>query len=303
MRAFEPTEPGRPTTHLAGLPISLPRAAAVSLALLAAVLAPACSAPPASSVPLPLTPEWWVPALPMSHAPLSALLGAAPAAAARWGPAHQAAVESYLATLARGGPQTDPELFPAPAYVLAYLVDAHVGWTLALGHAPALAGRDVAGLQRVPFTLGGAPMTLERLVGEIWLRSPLEPRIRLLLNPGWRGGPELPGCAVEGHSLDWQIAEQAARCGRTPGFWAFDPPSRQVRLSAFSSLLWGLPDAPQARARRLLDLVPPQPELRTAILSSCGSALQHCSVVLVPFDQSRRWTPSPDARSVARSGA
>lgn len=263
--------------------------------MLACALLPACSAPSAPpNVPLPLTPEWWVAVPPLAHDSLSAVLGAAAVEdRAGWDAGRQATLDAYLATIARGGPSTNPELFPSPDHVLAYFVNAHIAWALALSHAPSLAGRDVSALQREPLTVGGAASSLEQLVGEIWLRAPLEPRLRLWLNPGWRGGPELPPSAVEGHAIDWQLADQAQRCGRAPGFWAFDHADMRVTVSSFTALMWGLPDAPQPRTRRLLDLVPPPAELREAILAACGGGLQRCAIVVVPFDYGRKWLPRP----------
>ncbi|MFI5168010.1 MAG: hypothetical protein ACHQQS_15485 [Thermoanaerobaculales bacterium] len=294
MSAIQSTKHGRPTTHLAGLPIfACLRDAAV--VMLVCALLPACSAPSAPpDLPLPLTPEWWVAVPPLTHESLSAVLGAISTRdRPGWDTARQATLDAYLATIARGGPSTNPELFPSPDHVLAYFVNAHIAWALALSHAPSLVGRDVSALQHEPLTVGAATLSLERLVGEVWLRAPLEPRLRLWLNPGWRGGPELPPSAVEGHAIDWQLADQAQRCGRAPGFWVLDRAALKVSVSGFTTLMWGLPDAPPQRTRRLLDLVPPPAELREAILATCGGALQRCAIVLAPFDRGRRWLPTP----------
>ena len=240
---------------------------------------------------------------PMSHESLSEVLGGVlPEEWAGWGNARGATLDAYLGTIARGGPTTNPELFPSPDHVLAYFINAHIAWTLALSHAPGLARRDVVALQHEPITVGGVTTSLDRLVGEVWLRGPLEPRLRLLLNPGWRGGPELPPSAVEGHALDWQLADQARRCGSAPGFWALDAAAKTVSVSSFTTLMWGLPDAPQARARRLLDLVPPAPALRDAILATCGAGLQRCTIVAAPFDHRRKWLPPPPTSSLQEPG-
>ncbi len=294
MSPIQPTTHGRPTNHLAGLPsFSLVRLADVAAA--ACLLVWACSAPaPPPPVGLPLTPEWWVAVPPLSHDSLSAVLGPAePGEGNGWGAGRQATLEAYLATIARGGPTSNPELFPSPEHVLAYFIDAHIAWTLALSRAPGLAGRDVTALQHEPVIVGGATLSLDRLVGEIWLRAPLEPRLRLWLNPGWRGAPELPPGAVEGHAIDWQLADQAERCGKAPGFWAFDAAARRVSVSGYTTLMWGLPDVPRARTRRLLDLVPPPAEQREAILAACGAGLERCAIEVTPFDHGRKWLPPP----------
>ena len=123
----------------------------------------------------------------------------------------------YLASLAARGPASRPELFPSPEYVLAYLVNAHVAWTIALGEDPEFARLDVAAVRELPFPVDGRIDQPEGLDGEIARRAPWEPRLALFLNPGWRGGPPLPETALDGHSLGWQLADHAALCGRTPG--------------------------------------------------------------------------------------
>jgi hypothetical protein len=287
---------GRPTNHLAGLPLLL-RRRGFALALSSALVI-ACGGPkPAQRLPLPLTPQWWVPVPPMTHEPLSAVLASLAADdGTTWSASQRATLDAYLATIAHGGPRTNPELFPSASDALAYLVDAHIAWTLALGHAPPFAALDVAALQRAPITVGGETTTLERLTGEIWLRAQHEPRLRLWLNPGWKGGPPLPPSAVEGEALAWQLSRQAERCGAAPGFWALDGNAKRLAVSAYAASMWGLPDALPERTRRLLDLVPPPPALREAIIATCTEGLQRCSIVSTPFDQSRKWRPLQSPR-------
>ncbi len=193
-----------------------------------------------------------------------------------------------LGSLASGGPFAQPGLFPTDEDVVAWLVNAHVAWVVALHNAPDLASRDVEALRSVPFPLAGGRWTLERLEREVLARAPREPRLALFLNPGYVGGPRLPQTALEGHALSWQLSSQAAISGRSPSFWSFDPERRELRITAFTAFMPGLPTPLPQRARRLLDLVPPQAELRTTIVGGCGEALQRCSVALLPLD-TRRW--------------
>jgi len=196
-----------------------------------------------------------------------------------------------LAELARFGPISTPELFPTEAHVLAYLADAHAAWTIALGEAPKLRKLGVGALREVPFPLDGRMSTLATLAGEVARRAPWEPRLALLLNPGWRGGPPLPASALEGHSLDWQLASHAEICGRTLDFWNLDRERRVVKVSAFTDFMWGLPAEQPARVRKLLDLVPPPGQLRQAILATCGLSLQRCTVASTGFDVARLFEP------------
>ena len=243
-------------------------------------------------VPLPVAARAWVPALPATHEPLSAALAAA--ASGRGGAAGRArddAFRDYLATLARNGPGSRPELFPSPDGVLAYLVDAHLAWTLALGRSQDRAGVSVGELRTLPVEVDGRTTSLEALAAEIAARAPWEPRLALFLNPGWRGGPPLPQSAVEGRSLDWQLALQADRCGKTPEFWTLDSARRRLGVSVYTELMWGLPADRPVRMRRLLDLVPPPKPLLEAIVSTCGAALQRCELATTPIDFGRLLAP------------
>jgi len=198
-----------------------------------------------------------------------------------------------LAAIANFGPISTPELFPTEAHVLAYLVDAHVAWSIALGEARRFRRLDVAALRRVPFPLDRRTSTLEELAGEVASRAPCEPRLALFLNPGWKGGPPLPSAALEGHSLDWQLAVHAALCGRTPGFWQVDRERRVLKVSAFTDWLWGLPTDQPARARKLLELVPPPARLLEAAQEACGPSLQRCTVISAGIDEARLFEASP----------
>jgi hypothetical protein len=266
----------------------------LGLALLS--LAPACVRPPAPvGPPLPLVPPSWLPAVPATHDPLSAVLGAlgVPEPDRVRDGARMEVFSGYLEALAYSGPRTTPELFPSQPYVAAYLVNAHVAWTIALGESPGLRTRPTRDLHEIPFPVDGRTSTLATLEGEIARRAPFEPRFALFLNPGWKGGPPLPDSALEGHSLEWQLAAHAALCGRTPGFWGLDRRRKIVKISAFTELMWGLPEAQPARARHLLDLVSPPPQLSDAIVATCGPSLLRCTVTTVPFDRARLFAAGP----------
>jgi hypothetical protein len=193
----------------------------------------------------------------------------------------------YLVAIESFGPTSTPELFPSDTHVLAYLVNAHVGWTITLGEAHRFRKLDVDALRGMPFPLDRRTSTLAALEAEIARRAPSEPRLALLLNPGWKGGPPLPASALEGHSLDWQLAAHAALCGSTPGFWDLDRERRILKVSAFTDFMWGLPAEQPARARRLLELVPPPDPLRNAVRATCGPSLVRCTVASVAPDHGR----------------
>jgi hypothetical protein len=236
--------------------------------------------------------------MPIVHTPLSAILlaTATPTGRAGWSFAHRETLSQYLGIVAHWGPFENPELFPSVDYTLAYLVNAHVAWSIALNLDPAYASLSVEELRRVPLRVGRRTLSLDDIVGQIWLRSPLEPRLRLLLNPGWKGAPPLPEAAFEGHSFAWQLRSQSERCGAMPGFWAFDAGRHEIRVNAFANSAWGLPDEPAPRVHRLMELVPPPANLRATFVGACGSGLQRCSVAWVPFDQERMWGQPPKIR-------
>ena len=204
-------------------------------------------------------------------------------------------LEAYLAALAGAGPRTRPDLFPSGNHALAYLVNAHVGWTIFLGEDGGMAGLDVRKLRDVRVPLDGGTTTLRGLEAEIGRRAPYEPRLALFLNPGWRGGAPLPDAALDGDAWAWQLARQAHRCGDS-GFWALDPAARRLTVSAFAAEMWGLPEAPMNRARRLLELVPPPAPMRAAMTAACGASLERCTLAVAPIDSSRLLTPAPRSR-------
>jgi hypothetical protein len=233
--------------------------------------------------------------VPATHDALSGVLGALAGAGprSRRDGVRQDMFAGSLVAMAQCGPVSTPELFPTESHVLAYLVDAHVAWSIALGEARRFRRLGVAALRRVPFPLDRRTSTLEGLAGEIARRAPWEPRLALFLNPGWKGGPPLPSTALEGHSLDWQLAVHAALCGRTPGFWEVDRERRVLKVSAFTDSLWGLPTDQPARASKLLELVPPPARLLEAAQAACGPSLQRCTVISIGIDEARLFEASP----------
>jgi hypothetical protein len=239
----------------------------------------------------------WGAALPATHEPLSAVLALFPGGrpGTTWGANADRVLGAYLAALASAGPRTRPDLFPSGDHVLAYLADAHVAWTIALGEDDAMAGLDVRELRDVRVPLDGGTTTLRGLEAELARRAPYEPRLALFLNPGWRGGPPLPDGALDGDAFRWQLVRQAQRCGDN-GFWAFDPAARRLTVSAFAGEMWGLPEAPVAKARRLLELVPPPSAMRDAVTAKCGASLERCTLAVAPIDSGRLLTPAPQPR-------
>ncbi len=226
--------------------------------------------------------------LPADNAPLAAVLARVEANPATAGVG--SALDAYLAALARTGPRTRPGLYPTNGDGLAYLADAHMAWTIALGERRDLARLDPSALRQVSFPLDGGTTTLRDIAAEIERRAPFEPRLALFLNPGWKGGAPLPESALEGPSLEWQLARHAVRCGGA-GFWALDAGAHTLAVSAVSASMWGLPEAPAERARRLLGLVPPPPALGDAIASVCGASLARCTIVSAPLDTARLLVP------------
>jgi hypothetical protein len=242
---------------------------------------------------LALTP--WPPALPATHEALSTVLLAMGAYGTGRSPsgARDQAFAGYLSTLAHSGPLSTPELFPTEADALAYALNAHIAWVIALGETAALRRRPAETLREIPFPLDGRTSTLAKIEGEVVAMAPSEPRAALLLNPGWRGGPPLPRCAVEARALEFQLANQARATGESPGFWAIDRGRRTVTVSAFTDLMWGLPRDRHRRTRRLLELIPPPADVAEAIVATCGATLLRCSVIAGPFDTGRLIEPKP----------
>jgi hypothetical protein len=248
---------------------------------------PTLPQPPASDLTLPLAPPT---NLQLSSA-LEAIAKTGPPKT--WNQQRQGLFRGYLATLAARGPASRPELFPSPPYVLAYLVNAHVAWTIALADAPELAKLNLSAVRELPITVDGTTTSLRGLTDEIARRAPFEPRLGLFLNPGWRGVPPLPETALAGHTFDWQLADHAKLAGRTPGFWELDPVRKVLKVSSFTNLMWGLPNAGRARIRKVFELVPPPEKLRWDILAYCGISLSGCSVSFLPINEARLWDARP----------
>jgi hypothetical protein len=242
---------------------------------------------------LPAVPDWWVPAQPMSHTSLSRVLSGAFALPANQplDPASRDLLSSYLATVAHGSAAEHPELFPTREAQIASLVNAHLAWTLALSQAPELAGLPVEALRDIPVPFAGASSSIRQIEARVLAIAVAEPRLGLFLNPGWRGAPAFPPAALEGHSLAWQIADHAERCGREAGVWELDSGRAALRISELVNLLPGLPAAPGLRARRALDVIPPPAALRAEILARCGASLQRCTITVLAIDKQRRWRP------------
>jgi hypothetical protein len=261
----------------------------------------ACSFPPARTEPPPMptlpqppASELTLPSAPPTDLQLSSALEAIVNVGSprTWTQQRQDHFRGYLVTLAARGPAGRPELFPSPEYVLAYLVNAHVAWTIALASAPEVAKLGLAAVREFPITVDGRSRSLRDLTDEIARRAPFEPRLGLFLNPGWRGVPPLPKAALAGHALAWQLADHAKLAGRTPGFWELDPGRKVLKVSSFSNSMWGLPDAGPARIRKVFELVPPPEKLRWDILAYCGISLSGCSVSFLPINQTRLWNLS-----------
>lgn len=220
----------------------------------------------------------------LTHDPLSSVLGRGrDPSNPQLTSADRLLLSRYLATLAALGPASTPELFHSGTDRLAYLVNAHVAWTLALHDTGGLAPAGSWNARRIGFPLDRGTTTLEaleqRLVGE----AEREPRMILCLNPGVPGGPPLPTAALAGHSFDWQLLDHALRCGRTHGFWELLPEPPTLRVNAFTEYIPALADQRAARMQQLLDLVPPPPDLLAAITRQCGATLSRCKLGLVPL--------------------
>ena len=189
----------------------------------------------------------------------------------------------YLATLATFGPTSTPELFTCETDRLAYFINAHIAWTLALHDAGGLAPAGRRDIRRARVPLDRGESSLEAIEQQLLLEAAGQPRIILCLNPGLPGGPPLPAAALAGHAFDWQLGDHSLRCGRSPGFWELsdDPPG--LRVSGFTEYIPGLPEQRPARMQRLLDLIPPPPEVLAAIADRCGDTLSRCELGLVPL--------------------
>lgn len=237
-------------------------------AALSLVLAVACRPPaPANPVRLPDPPPSLSPG-PFQHTALSRVLAAG--AQPRDPGESDRTLRTYLATLAAFGPRSHPAQFPAIDDRLAYLVNAHVGWAIALaGVAPEVR-------RRIELPLDRERTTLVALAEEIARLAPNEPRLGLWLDPGTPDRPPWPPAALEGHAFGFMVDFHARRSGAAPGTWALDEAGRRLAVAAWAERLPGLPDARPQRFRRLLDVVPPVPTLRDRVFETCGNALQRC---------------------------
>jgi len=259
---------------------SAPRRCAWTLVAIALVAGGCGREYPTVRLPAHLSP-YVVATASLDHDPLSSLLGPGrDPANPMLSPSDRVTLSRYLATLATVGPVSTPELLPTATDRLAYLVNAHVAWTLALHDTGGLAPGAGWNVRRVRVPLDRDTTTLEALERRLVDEAERVPRMILCLNPGVAGGPPLPAAALAGHSFDWQLLDHALRCGRTPGFWELSSEPAALRVSAFTEYIPGLAAERPARMQQLLELVPPPPDLLASIHQRCGATLSQCELGL-----------------------
>lgn len=195
-------------------------------------------------------------------------------------------VTMFLATVAKDDVES-PCRPQATNHRLAATLNAHLAWSLTLAALPETRDLPLDDIGRVRLPVARRVTSLAELATFARNLAPAEPRIGLFLNPGRAGWPPWPRAALAGESVDMQLAEHAERCGRWPGTWQLAGDSPALGVPAGFLDLDGLPAAPVARVRRLLDLVPPARQTRDAILARCGDSLGRCRISFTPATAAR----------------
>lgn len=265
------------------------RGARLALTAAVALLLAAC-APPVRVASLP---AWPSPrhdrgGIVTGEALLSDALDALPAAP---GPARVSAgwlhgVTKFLTTVAEDDVES-PFRPQATNHRLAAALNAHLAWSLTLAALPETRDLPLDDIGRVRLPVARRATSLAELAAFARALAPTEPRLGLFLNPGRAGWPPWPRAAPVAESVDMQLAEHAERCGRWPGAWQLAENSATLAVPAGFLDLDGLPAAPVARVRRLLDLVPPARQARDAILARCGDSLGRCRISFTPATAAR----------------
>lgn len=168
---------------------------------------------------------------PFSHGPFDQVLQTAVDGAGRVDyaglKACPALLDAYLDSLAACSPRSRPERFPDRSHELAYWINAYNALVLrgVLEGYPVSRVEELGGLEtffrRRTWSLGGQPLTLDQLEGEIIRPQYRDPRVHFALNCAALSCPPLLNRAYTAGTLD-SLLDARVRS------FAADP--RQVRL-------------------------------------------------------------------------
>lgn len=149
---------------------------------------------------------------PFSHGPFDQVLQSAVDPAGRVDYAGLKAcptlLDSYLDSLAACSPRNHPERFPDRGHELAYWINAYNALVLrgVLEGYPVARVDELGGLEsffrRRTWTIGGQPLTLDQLEGEIIRPQYRDPRVHFALNCGALSCPPLLDRAYTAGKLD-----------------------------------------------------------------------------------------------------
>lgn len=165
-------------------------------------------------------------------------------------------LDRFVAYVYDAGPATHPGLFPTPAHVLAYHINAYNALAM---HKVIETGipATLAGLRKVSFfafgkvMVGGRPITLYDYENKV-IRPLGDPRIHVALNCMAVSCPRLPREPFRPATLDEQLDREARRFFNEDRNVLVDDNAKVVRLSA---ILDFYPADFLAKSRSLIDYV------------------------------------------------
>ena len=144
-------------------------------------------------------------------------------------------LDRYVAWIYQHSPASDPGLYPTPAHVLAYHLNAYNALAM-YNILEAGIPQSLSGLKKVRFfylrkvKIGGESMTLYAYENEV-IRKLGEPRVHFALNCMSVGCPHLPREPFRAATLDAQLDHEARRFFNEPRNVRVDEAARKIHLS------------------------------------------------------------------------
>ena len=155
----------------------------------------------------------------------------------------RADLDRFVAYVYDNGPNNQPQLFPTPADVLAFHINAYNALAM---HSVIESGipTSLSGLSKVGFfyfrkvQVGGQPISLYHYENDV-IRALGEPRIHVALNCMSIGCPRLPREPFLPATLDAQLDREATRFFNEPRNVTIDDAGKVLRLSEILKFFTG----------------------------------------------------------------
>lgn len=203
----------------------------------------------------------------------------------------RAALDRFVAAMAKTSPRTAPERFPTVEDRVAFWLNAvHALELLVLADA---GGAAPAAAAWRSWPIGGERLTREA-IAQRFLAEAGDGRVWLARFDGTRGGPRLDSAPFAGDTLDAQLTEAARRFFARPDTVRLAPPVVQLSphvLDHLDDLLAALPEERAGVLQIVWAFLPEQCEglrpgcdTRADLDRACGARFDRCTVAPLPRD-------------------